>query len=94
MERHQLVEAQARRAGDRARLLWRKLVAAPAQIQNENLVSGAVHAQNRKMVERMRHEAVFACSPGDALVYREGCAEAPLAQTRVALARENATMAG
>jgi hypothetical protein len=50
---------------------------APAQIEHQNLVSGAIHAQNLKMVERMRHEADFACPSGNALVYREGRAEAP-----------------
>ena len=47
-------------------------------LKHQNLVSRAVHALNRKMVERMRHAADFACSSGDALVYREGRAEAPL----------------
>ncbi len=51
MERHQLIEAQARRVGDGARFLRRKLVVAPAQIENENFVSRAIHAQKRKMVE-------------------------------------------
>ena len=59
MERHQLIEAQAGRVGDGARFLRRELMVAPAQIENENLVSRAVHAQNRKMVERMRHGAAF-----------------------------------
>ncbi len=95
MERHQLIEPQAGRIGDGARFLRRKLMVAPAQVENENLVSGAVHAQNLKMVERMRHEAVFAYSSGDALVYREGRAEAPLRPPDACRSeRRNATMAG
>jgi hypothetical protein len=52
---HELIKTQTRLGGDGAGFRRAEFMAKTAQVEDQNFIAGAIHAQDRTIIERMGH---------------------------------------